>query len=132
MTIHTMLKEMISLKLVYLANVVVAGWIGISSLFFPQTAIRTVFSNAYEPSGAVQLVGALWLAIAILSLIGLWRPLSFSPILIFQLIYKGGWLLAVAIPAIMNGLKYPKGMAVFFVVWVIALPFVIPWKHLFG
>jgi len=31
----------------------------------------------------------------------------------------------------LKGQPYPKEMAVFFVLWVIVLPFVIPWKALF-
>lgn len=122
---------MIALKLIYTANILVAGWIGIYSVFLPKTAMVTVFSNAYEPTEVVRLVGCLWLAIALLSVIGLWKPLVFSPVLLIQLIYKSGWLLIVALPAIFNGAPYPRGMAVFFVIWIIVLPFVIPWKYWF-
>ena len=120
---------MIDLKIIYFANIIVAGWIGISSLFFPKTAIATVFSNAYQPSELVRLVGALWLAIALLSVLGLWKPITFSPVLLLQLFYKGGWLIVVALPAMLNGINYPKGMAVFFLIWVLVLPFLIPWRE---
>ena len=50
------------------------------------------------------------------------------PILLVQLIYKSIWLIVVALPAIRNQAKFPEGMAFFFVVWVLVLPFVIPWK----
>lgn len=120
------------LKIIYLANVLVAGWIGITSLFYPKTAATTVFSNAYQATETIRLVGALWLAIAVLSVFGLWRPVNFSPVLILQLIYKGGWLLVVGIPAMINNTSYPKGMASFFIVWVLILPFIIPWKALFS
>ncbi|MCG8322703.1 MAG: hypothetical protein MI921_24595 [Cytophagales bacterium] len=122
---------MVALKLTYAANLLVAGWIGIYSLFLPKTAIITVFSNAYEPTEVVRLVGCLWLAIALLSAFGLWKPMIFSPVLFIQLIYKGGWLLFVATPAIVKGESFPRGMAVFFVIWVAVLPFVIPWKDWF-
>lgn len=78
------------LKIVYIANIVVAGWISITSLFFPKTAQLTVFSNDFAYSEAIRLVGALWGAIFLLSV-----------------------------------------LALFFVVWVIGLPFVIDWKWLF-
>ena len=122
---------MVTLKLTYAANLLVVGWIGIYSLFLPKAAIITVFSNAYEPTEVVRLVGCLWLAIALLSAFGLWKPMIFAPILFIQLIYKGGWLLFVATPAIVNGSPFPRGMAVFFVIWVAVLPFVIPWKDWF-
>jgi hypothetical protein len=120
---------MIALKIVYFANIIVAGWISITSIFFPQTSSVTVFQNAYQPTEVIRLVGCLWLAIAVLSVLGLWKPISFSPILLVQLIYKGTWLLVVALPAIKNNQPYPSGMASFFLVWVLFLPFIIPWAE---
>lgn len=118
---------MTAIKIVYIANIIVAGYIGITSLFFPKLSSATIFQNSYPTTDLIRLVGCLWLAIAILSVCGLWRPLTFSPVLLLQLIYKGTWLLVVAIPAIRNNQAYPSGMATFFLVWVLVLPFVIPW-----
>ncbi len=123
---------MIAIKLVYIANIIVAGWISITSLFYPKIAQQSVFSNAYEYSEVIRLVGTLWGAIFILSIIGLIYPKQMSLVLLFQLIYKSSWLLVVALPAMLNTQPYPKGMASFFVVWVAVLPFVIPWKELFA
>jgi hypothetical protein len=117
---------MIAIKLVYVANIIVAGWISITSVFNPQKSATTVFQNAYQPTEVIRLVGCLWLAIFILSILGLWRPISFSPVFLVQLIYKGTWLLMVALPAIRNNQPYPSGMAMFFLIWVLVLPFVIP------
>lgn len=123
---------MISLKIVYLANVLVAGWISITSLFAPKTAQITIFTNGFVYSEAFRLVGALWGAIFILSILGLFFPTNMSLILLFQLIYKSSWLLFAALPAMLKNEPYPKAMATFFVVWVLVLPFVIPWKTLFA
>ena len=38
---------MTALTIVYVANIVVAGWIGITALFSPQTASVTIFQQAY-------------------------------------------------------------------------------------
>lgn len=121
---------MILLKLVYMANILVAGWISITSLFFPKVAAATIFQNAYPTNEVIRLVGCLWFAIAVLSVFGLWQPVIFSPVLLLQFIYKGTWLLLVAIPAIINKQSYPSSMAVFFFVWVLVLPFSIPWSQL--
>ncbi len=120
------------MKILYMANILVAGWISITSLFFPRTAQATVFSNDLAYSEAIRLVGALWGAIFILSILGLFFPRQMSLVLLFQLIYKSTWLLFVALPALVNHQPYPKSMAVFFIVWVLILPFVIPWNVLFG
>ena len=118
------------LIVIYLANVLVAGWISISSLFFPRTAQKTVFSGKIAYSESIRLIGALWFAIFILSAYGCWQPEKMQLILLFQLIYKSVWLLFVAVPAVINKKPYPKEMAVFFLIWVILLPFSIPWIQL--
>ncbi|MBC8112382.1 MAG: hypothetical protein H7Y04_15110 [Verrucomicrobia bacterium] len=120
------------MKIIYFANILVAGWISITSLFFPKIAQTTVFSNDFAYSEAIRLVGALWLAIFILSVIGMFLPQKMSLVLLFQLVYKSAWLIFVALPAQMQNQPYPKGMAVFFLAWVLVLPFVIPWDDLFG
>ncbi len=119
---------MIVLKMVYLANILVAGWIGITALFYPKVATVSIFQNAYPTSEIIRLVGCLWLAIALLSVLGLWRPMTFSPVLLIQLIYKGSFLLVVALPAIKNNNPFPTGMSAFFLIWCLVLPFVIPWS----
>ncbi len=120
------------LTLVYCANILVAGWISLTSLFRPKTALYTVFSNSLAYSESIRLVGALWLAIFLLSILGLFFPQKMSLVLLFQLIYKSAWLVVVALPAHLNSQPYPKGMALFFVIWVVVLPFIIPWSTLFS
>lgn len=122
----------LGMKFIYVANILVAGWISITSLFFPKTAQLTIFENNFAYSEAIRLVGALWGAIFILSILGLFFPKQMSLVFLFQLIYKSSWLIFVALPAIMNNQSYPKAMASFFLVWVIILPFVIPWKEVFA
>jgi hypothetical protein len=123
---------MLGLKIIYVANIIVAGWISISSLFYPKTAQITIFEQNFAYSEAIRLVGALWFAIFILSILGMFYPEKMSLVLLFQLIYKSSWLLFAALPAMVNHQPYPKGMAVFFIVWVVVLPFVIPWKTIFS
>lgn len=119
------------LKIIYFANILVAGWISITSLFFPKTAQYSVFENNFAYSEAIRLVGALWFAIFLLSVLGLFFPEKMQLVLVFQVIYKSNWLLFAALPAMLNSQPYPKGMAMFFLVWVIVLPFVIDWKAIF-
>lgn len=116
----------------YIANIIIAGQIAISALSDPKNSAFTTFGNAYQPTEVIRLVGCLWLAIAVLSVLGLWKPITFSPVLLLQLIYKGTWLFVVAIPAFQNKTPFPKTMAIFFVVWVLVLPFLIPWKIWFS
>ncbi|MCH2197992.1 MAG: hypothetical protein MK081_04370 [Flavobacteriales bacterium] len=79
-----------------------------------------------------RLVGALWIAIALVSIAGAIRPVTFSTVLVIQLIYKGLWLILVALPAFNTKYPYPRALAIFFAIWVFVLPFIIPWKTLFA
>ncbi len=123
---------MIGLWAMYAANILVTAWISWTCLFYPERAVQTVFTNGLVYSEAIRLVGALWGGIFILSCLGLFYPYPMSVILLFQLLYKGSWLLFVALPAIRNNQPYPESMASFFLLWVVILPFVIPWRHLFA
>ena len=123
---------MILLRIIYVLNIIVAGQIAYSAIKDPVRAAATTFQNAYPPSEAMRLVGCLWLAITVLSVLGLFRPLVFAPVLLLQVVYKGSWLLFVAWPAVRAGVDYPRGMAAFFVVWVVVLPFAIPWRVWFS
>lgn len=116
----------------YFANIIVAGWISITSLFYPRVARESVFSSAIDYSEAIRLVGALWFAIFVLSILGLFYPRQILLVLVFQLIYKATWLIVVALPALVSKSQFPRGMATFFLIWVLVLPFVIPWQDIFS
>jgi len=120
------------IKIIYIANILVAGWISFNCLLSPKSATAIVFTNDFQYSEAIRLVGALWFAIFALSVLGLFFPQKMALVLVFQLIYKSTWLLVAAIPAMINNQSYPKSMAAFFLVWVLILPFVIPWKSVFS
>jgi hypothetical protein len=120
------------LNLIYAANVIVAGWISVTSLFFPRTAQATVFGGAVAYSEVIRLAGALWGAIFLLSALGLYWPRQMSLVLLVQLIYKTAWLLAAALPALLRQEPFPRAMAVFFLIWVLVLPLAAPWRVWFG
>ncbi len=117
------------LKILYAANVLVAGWIGLTCVFNTRNAGQVVFSGAYSYHPLMSLIGALWLSIALCSVLGLFRPLMFTPVLAIQFIYKFLWLVVVALPALIQGQDFPRPMAIFFVVWVVVIPLVFPWKY---
>lgn len=116
---------------IYAANVLVAGWISINCLFVPQKAVSNVFSGGFVYSEAFRLVGALWATIFICSALGLFFPKGMQFILFYQLVYKSLWLLLAALPAWWGNKPFPEYMAIFFIVWVLILPFAIDWGRLF-
>lgn len=50
--------------------------------------------------------------------------------MIIQIIYKGLYLAVEVLPKLIRGEKVAIGLSVFFLVWVIVLPFVVPWRKL--
>lgn len=116
----------LTLRLTYIANILVAGTIAVVSISSPKNAALYIFSSAIPAEESIRLVGCLWLGIALISGLGLWKPISFSPILLLQFIYKFAYLLSVVLPALLYGKPYPKAMAIFFLVWVLVLPMVMP------
>ena len=73
---------------------------------------------------------SLLLALAILSIGGMFRPLTFLPIMLFEVVWKVVWLTAVALPLWMAGEQIPgivsvKGSIIGTGLIVIC----IPWKY---
>jgi hypothetical protein len=87
-----------------------------------------------ESAGWRVLVGALWTAILVLSALGLYAPLRFSPVLVLQVIYKTLWLLVFVLPLVLKGRSrsVPWGIAGTFLVIILVWPFIIPWGYLFS
>ena len=120
------------LYIAYLANIVVAGWVSYLSLFKPQRAKTSIFQDTVEYSESIRLIGCLWAGIFLLSIVGLAFPKPMSVILLFQVVYKGTWLMFVAFPAIREKKPYPHALSIFFLVWVVLMPLAIPWGYLFA
>lgn len=75
---------------------------------------------------------ALLSGLAILCAWGLRYPLQMLPLLIFELIWKAVWLLAIAYPLWRNGAMTPgvEGTAVACLMGIVLTPLVLPWRHI--
>lgn len=123
------------LPVVYAANILIAGYVGLSCLFYPnRTQTRALFAGNARNDHPLRLVGALWLAIALLSVLGLYFPLRMSPVLFIQLIYKFLWLVVCALPILMRGRlgDLPGVMTSIFLVYILVLGLTLPYGYLFG
>jgi hypothetical protein len=123
------------MTLTYLANIFVAGTVGFISLFFNTHANKFILSEKKATTtNSSYLVGSFWIAITILSVFGLFRPYKFSAVFVVQFIYKGLFLIIRFIPGYLKG-EFRNdniiNMSIFFFVWVIWLPCIIPWGYLF-
>lgn len=125
--------NLLLMRTVFGANVLVAGLVGYVSLFKPEVSPPLVFQETANNDAAMGVVGSFWLAIAVLSAVGILFPIPMSTVLLIQLLYKGMWLLFFALPAYLGDRSenVPVGIASFFAVWVVVLPIVIPFRVLF-
>ena len=123
------------LLLPYIFNILVLLPIGMPLLFGGTVAVRRVFQAKFTDSEGIRtILGSLWTAILVCSVIGLFFPVAMSPLLLVQIIYKSLWLLVFVLPRIVSGRgnEIPLGVSVTFLFIVMTYPWVIPWRVLFG
>lgn len=77
------------------------------------------------------MLGCVWLSMGLLAIAGLFRPVTFSPLLLLQLFYKGIWLGLFAVPSLWNGGTPPVVVSVLFLFWVFAVAAILPWRTMF-
>lgn len=86
-----------TLLLPNIANIVILVPVGLGSLFNLFLVSRGQFP---ESAGWRTLVGSLWTAILVGSVLGLFQPILFGPLLLLQVIYKNLWLPVYVAPRI--------------------------------
>ncbi|HMD67375.1 MAG TPA: hypothetical protein VKF42_00755 [Chitinivibrionales bacterium] len=120
------------LLLPYIANIVLLVPVALGSLFGLYPVSRAHFP---ESAGWRTLTGSLWTAILIASVLGLFQPVLFCPVLLLQVIYKTLWLLVYVAPRIAKADRRSEidwGTSTTFLLVVVLYPLVIPWHYLFG
>jgi hypothetical protein len=123
------------LLLPYLLNILMLIPVATLTLFGGTNGCHRVFQGKFPDSEGIRtILGSLWTAILIGSILGLFFPVSMSPLLILQVIYKSLWLAKFALPRLLagRGNEVPSGVAVSFAVIVATYPWVIPWGQVFG
>jgi len=120
------------LKVMYLYTLVVSGGMGLGMILFPDT-IQSILR--FPPQDPVMLgaCGSIFLALGLISLMGLRSPLKFAPVLLLELVYKPIWLVAVALPLFLEG-RFPfyvVTMSAVFITFIVGDLIAIPFSHLF-
>ena len=90
------------LKGMYWYTIIGAGGFGLGMVLFPET-IRTLFRWPAQDPIVYGVTGSVWMAFGVLSILGLWSPLKFVPILLMQLCYKSIWFIGVVFPLLVSG-----------------------------
>jgi hypothetical protein len=108
----------------YVANILIL--IPVCYGMFFGGGVADVFNGKVtESEGLRLLVGSLWFAILVASILGLFKPAFFAPLLLVQIIYKSLWLLAFVLPIYAAGKAIPMGISVTFVAIVVTYPLLL-------
>jgi hypothetical protein len=118
----------------YVLNILVLTPVGLGMLLGGPEAQRRVFSGRYPDSAGMRtLLGSLWTAALIVSVLGLFYPVSMSPLLLVQVIYKTLWWIVFALPRLVSGRSKEVhwGSAGTFLFMLLTYPWVMPWGAMF-
>ena len=119
----------------YIFNILVLIPVGLLTLLGGERGGQLACQNKFpESEGFRTILGSLWTAILLGSILGLFYPMSMSSLLLIQVIYKSLWLLVFVLPRLLNGRnsEVPWGIASTFILIVVSYPWVVPWGQLFG
>lgn len=121
------------LRLMYVWTIVGAGGFGLVLLLAPSLVESTMGFPATDPF-LRGIIGSVYVAFLILSILGLRSPLKFVPVLFLQLCYKVVWFIMVLLPQLVGG-RFPSHAAVLsliFITYVIGDLIAIPFGRLFA
>jgi len=120
------------LKFMYAyAGISVAGF-GLMILIAPDLLNTLLGAPSIEPS-IYGIVGSVWTALGLLCFLGIRDPLKFLPLLLFQVVYKSIWYLAVWLPLLIIGQFPVWGILTVSLFWtyIVGNIIAIPWSYLF-
>jgi len=123
------------LLLPFIVNIIILVPIGLLTLLGGQRGGQFACQGKFpESDGFRTILGSLWTAILLCSILGLFHPVPMSPLLLIQVIYKSLWLVVFVMPRLVKGKisEVPSGIALVFLLIVVTYPLVIPWGPLFG
>ena len=121
------------LKGMYILTSIHAGGSGLGIILMPGF-IRTLFGWPNQDPIVFGILGSVWVAFGLLSILGLRAPLKFSPLLLLQLTYKLVWFIGVILPLLIAGQfpAYAMGYVLFFTVYIVGDLIAIPFPYVFA
>jgi hypothetical protein len=114
----------------YIYTAAVAGICGLGMIVVPDT-VRSAFGLPDQEPIIFGIVGSVYLAFGLLSLLGLRAPLKFLPVLLLQLCYKSIWFVGIILPLCLKGQlpAYAVLTAIIFATYVIGDLIAIPFSY---
>jgi hypothetical protein len=121
------------LKGMYVYTIVVAGGFGLGMLVIPDV-MKSTFQMPTQDPIVAGVMGSVYMAFGLLSILGLRSPLKFSPILLLQLCYKVVWFIGVILPILRAGVfpAHAPGFMVVFATFIIGDLIAIPFSYVFA
>jgi hypothetical protein len=117
------------LRFAYLCNILILVPVALTTLF-SQRASTLIFEDKFAVAPEMtKLVGCLWTAILLGSIVGLADPRGMRALLLLQVVYKALFLTTVLLPLGLRGgwTALPQGLTVTFLLIVLVWPWLL-WK----
>jgi hypothetical protein len=121
------------LKGMYIYTIIGAGGVGLGIVVMPD-GMRSMFGFPSQDPIVFGVLGSVFVAFGLLSILGLRSPLKFAPILLLQLCYKVVWFVGVILPILFAG-KFPNYALIYVVVfatYIIGDLIAIPFSYVFA
>lgn len=121
------------LKVMYIYTIVVAGGFGLGFIVSPNV-MRSFFRWPSQDPIVFGVCGSVYVAFALLSILGLRSPLKFVPMLMLQLTYKAVWFIGVVVPLLVLGQLplYALLHVVIFASYIVGDLIAIPFSYVFA
>ncbi len=121
------------LKGMYIYTIISAGGFGLGIILMPEF-MRSTFGWPIQDPIVLGITGSVYIASALVSILGLRSPLKFSPILLLQLIYKVIWFIGIIFPSLFAS-KFQNYAIVYVLVftsYIIGDLIAIPFSYIFS
>jgi hypothetical protein len=120
------------IKGMYIYTIVVAGLFGLGIIVIPET-IKSTFTWPVEEPVAFGIIGSVYLAFGLLSILGLRSPLKFVPVLLLQLCYKSIWFIGLVLPLLVTAHfpSYAIPTVIIFASFIVGDLIAIPFPYVF-
>jgi hypothetical protein len=117
----------------YIYTIVGAGLFGLGMIVIPEM-IKTMFTWPVKEPIAFGIVGSVYLAFGLSSILGLRSPLKFVPVLLLQLCYKSIWFIGVVLPLLITAHfpGYAIPTVIIFATYIIGDLIAIPFSYVFA
>ena len=119
------------MRFMYFYTILGAGGFGLGIVVMPEL-VKTTFRWPGGDPIPLGIVGSVYVAFAVVSVLGLRDPLKFAPVLLLQLCYKSVWFVAVAFPLLIRGRFPDHGFltAAVFATYIIGDLIAVPFRDL--